>query len=134
MVMNLNKGRNATRIHGTHQQTTQVPMKNIGATDNPSSIDDTSNINSSSVLTIGLPSVMSQGGGPTLLQVRNPNTQQTSNFNLNMNMNFNISNPLQIEDQSESQQPHPAQPHSGLSMQHGTKQQSSQHKRHIQRN
>jgi len=56
--MNLNKGRN-TRIHGTHQQTTQVPMKNIGGTDNPSSVDDTSNMNSSSVLTIGLPSVMS---------------------------------------------------------------------------
>jgi hypothetical protein len=34
-------------------------MKNIGGTDNPSSVDDTSNINSSSVLTIGLPSVIS---------------------------------------------------------------------------
>jgi hypothetical protein len=100
MAMNPNKGRN-TRIHGTHQQTTQVPMKNIGGTDNPSSVDDTSNMNSSSVLTIGLPSVMSQGGGAAMLHVRN--TGQQSNINLNMNMNFNIQNPLQIEDQSEPQ-------------------------------
>ena len=58
MIMNQKKGRNS-RIHGTHQQTSQVPMKHIGGTDNPSSVDDTSNINSSSVLTIGLPSVIS---------------------------------------------------------------------------
>jgi hypothetical protein len=75
-------------------------MKNIGGTDNPSSVDDTSNLNSSSVLTIGLPSVMSQGGGAAMLHVRNTGPQ--SNINLNMNMNFNIqNNPLQIEDQSE---------------------------------
>jgi len=38
---------------------------NIGLTDNPSSAGD----HSSSLLTIGLPSVVSQGGGPTHLQV-----------------------------------------------------------------
>jgi hypothetical protein len=49
--MNLNKGRNQMRAH---QQTAQVQMKNalIGLTDNPSSVGD------SSLLTIGLPSVM----------------------------------------------------------------------------
>jgi len=67
---------------------------NIGLTDNPSSAGD----HSSSLLTIGLPSVVSQGGGPTHLQVHGPITQAASqqaqsSITLNMNMNFNITNP-----------------------------------------
>jgi len=74
---------------------------NIGLTDNPSSAGD----HSSSVLTIGLPSVVSQGGGPTHLQVHGTVTQAGShqahsNINLNMNMNFNITNPTVAWDTS----------------------------------
>jgi len=63
---------------------------NIGLTDNPSSAGD----HSSSMLTVGLPSVVSQGGGPQNIQVHGPINQNGAtnpqNINVNMNMNFNI--------------------------------------------
>ena len=59
---------------------------NVGLTDNPSSVGN----NSSSMLTIGLPSVT---GGANLLQVQNPSNQSS---NINLNMNFNITNPINM--------------------------------------
>lgn len=58
-----------------------IPMKNIGSTENQSSVGEMSSV------TIGLPSVASQGA-PAMLHVLS--NQQSSNINLNMNVNLNI--------------------------------------------
>jgi hypothetical protein len=76
-MMSQSKGRNQLRVH---QQTAQVQMKNalIGLTDNPSSSNG-----DSSVLTIGLPSVMDTQSMINL-------GEHHSHINVNMNVNFNI--------------------------------------------
>lgn len=101
MIMNLNKNGIYTqkvtippsRNHKIQHITSQVPIKTVGLTDNPSSIGE------SSVITIGLPSVISQGGGPTMLKVQSSEDSQSSTINLNMNMAFNITNPITYNDQ-----------------------------------
>jgi len=80
-MINMAKGRNIRTQHKTQGMSSSIPMKNIGSTENQSSIGEMSSV------TIGLPSVASQGG-PAMLHVLS--NQQSSNINLNMNVNLNI--------------------------------------------